>query len=212
MSTHITIETTTPEHDQDGYWSYDMTITIGETAHTIPCWKLATWLAAGAHQDIDGSGLANWGSSQPGGWRSLDSDSQSHGKPTVEISEEDEGKAIVSHSNDSVEIPIPADTDPDEFVEELQAAIDSAADAADPQEPDAAAVWQELPSYSEMENLPIRIGKVFGSDTVRVAYESGDGYESEDADDDEPSDELLEIATEKFKEEFRDEVRRAKED
>lgn len=208
----ITITTTDPEHDNDGYWSYEMSITVGEVEHLINCWKLATFLARGASQDIDGSGLQNWGSSQPGGWRVLDWDSQERGIPTVEAPT-DEGTVTVSNTGDSIEIPIPEGTDPAEFAEALQEAITEAADANDPEEPDAEAIWNEMLSIYEMEYAPVRTGRIYGSQEVFVAYEMPGGvYESEKADAEDPPEELLDLVLEKFKEEYAYQVRKAEED
>lgn len=46
-------------------------------------WAIGAWLAPGAHQDIDGSGLELWGDSQPGGWRTADGDGANTGTPRV---------------------------------------------------------------------------------------------------------------------------------
>lgn len=47
-------------------------------------WAMGAFLAPGAHQDIDGSGLALWGDSQPGGWRCADGDGAVSGKPQLQ--------------------------------------------------------------------------------------------------------------------------------
>lgn len=211
MKTPITITTTTPEHDQDGYWTYDMTLTVGETDHTIPCWKLATFLERGASADIDGSGLQLWGNSQPGGWRCLDGDSASTGKPSAGVDDEDESQIIVSNTNESITIPVPEGEDAEDFAERLQEEIDSAAESAEPAEPDAKAIWNEL-SREPMEGIPVRVGKAFGSREVFAAWESADEFTYEVADAENPCEELLEAVKAQFLEEFAHAIRREKED
>lgn len=207
----IKINTSTPEHTGDGYWGYTVTVEVDGTDHEIECWKLATWLARGASEDIDGSGLECWGNSQPGGWRVLDSDSQSRGKPDADHSET-EGFVTVGNSTDSIEIPVPAGEGADEFIVALQEAIDNAASEADPDEPEADEVWEELGRAAEMDDFPVRIGKAFGSSETFAVYETDDGFTLETADEDEPGEELEAVGLTKFREEFRDAVQRAKGD
>jgi hypothetical protein len=204
-TTDIEIETTTPEHTHDGYWDYEMTITVADKEYSINCWYLATWLERGASQDIDGSGLQNWGSSQPGGWRVKNWDGQSRGIPTADHSEND-GFVTVSNTNDSIEIKVPDGIDPDEFIEMLDAEIENAVNVNEPDEPEGDVIWEELGSYSEMENHPIRIGKIFGSNDIVLCYENSDGdYEFElnpDPDDVDAHDDIMAIIVNTFKEEY----------
>lgn len=46
-------------------------------------WKQCGWLAPGAHQDFDGSGLGIFGPEQRGGWHTCDGDGSSIGRPTI---------------------------------------------------------------------------------------------------------------------------------
>lgn len=51
---------------------------------TVGGWVNCGWLKPGANSDLDGSGLALWGNSQPGGWTQCDGDGQSDGRPWLE--------------------------------------------------------------------------------------------------------------------------------
>lgn len=206
----IQVTTTDTEHCFEGYWDYDMLIQVDEHEYKISCWKLATFLARGASQDIDGSGLENWGDSQPGGWRSLDFDSQCLGKPQVK--ESSEGCVTVSNANNEVEIAVPKGHCPEEFMTDLQQEIDQAAAGADPEEPDAEAVWNDLCSYNEMGHYPVRIGRVFGSAEVFVAWEDGEALDFERAGKEGPSEELRQTIVRQFKAEFKQAVERTEED
>jgi hypothetical protein len=209
----ITITTTTPEHSENGYWNYEMEIAIGDDTHSINCWKFATWLEAGASADIDGSGLRNWGNSQPGGWRVLNGDSQTTGIPRGWLSD-DKSAVELKAEGDSLTIQVPEGCDPDEFLEALEAAIEEAATEADPDEPDADDVWAEMPSYRTMDNYPVAIGKVFGSREVIVAWENPDGSHGFELapDPDDPCDELKDLVLSEFAAEYASKINRATED
>ena len=56
---------------------------VGEQTLRVAGWVLAGWLAPGASADLDGSGLANWGSSQPGGWSVCEGDGVVSGRVAV---------------------------------------------------------------------------------------------------------------------------------
>jgi hypothetical protein len=75
--------------------NYQVNMTIGDLRVVVNGWYNCGWIAPGASQDLDGSGLANWGSSQPGGWSVCDGDGQVSGRPTIEIGEDDDGAPCV---------------------------------------------------------------------------------------------------------------------
>lgn len=75
--------------------SYQVTMTIAGREPTVGGWYTCGWIAPGASQDLDGSGLANWGSSQPGGWSVCQGDGQVSGRPAVEVGEDDDGAPCV---------------------------------------------------------------------------------------------------------------------
>lgn len=58
-------------------------IRVADTELRATGWVLCGWLPVGASADLDGSGLALWGSSQPGGWTSCHGDGQCRGVPHV---------------------------------------------------------------------------------------------------------------------------------
>ena len=69
-----------------GQCSAEGTITLtiaGQEVASLACWAACGWLARGASQDLDGSGLALWGSAQPGGWSSCDGDGANTGRPRI---------------------------------------------------------------------------------------------------------------------------------
>lgn len=169
----ITITTTTPVHSRNGYWDYKMDIAIGGETYTLECWKLATFLECGAHQDIDGSGLQLWGDAQPGGWRCLDSDSQDRGNPTAKHSD-CTGYLTVSTSNESIEIPVPDGEDAEEFLERMEEALEAAVAANDVSEPDDEEIYEELEAcYNDV--LLTRIGRPYGSRQIFIGWKSEDG-------------------------------------
>lgn len=73
-----------PEEMGGGLYShYTTDLTVGDRTETIGGWMICGWIQAGASADLDGSGLANWGSSQPGGWSCCDSDGGTRGQIEV---------------------------------------------------------------------------------------------------------------------------------
>lgn len=84
-----------PERLGDGcYCDYTVELTVGDHTYELPGWAVCGWLRPGAHADLDGSGLANWGSSQPGGWTSCAGDGATNGKPRVDDSPAEYGDPI----------------------------------------------------------------------------------------------------------------------
>lgn len=76
----------------DGYAAaeYQIDLHVGDHVITLDCWAHVGWLVPGANADLDGSGLALWGSSQPGGWSVCDGDGQTSGRPTCDGTSGDE--------------------------------------------------------------------------------------------------------------------------
>jgi len=91
----ITIEQTdTPSLDNMYgdccYAEADYTLTIDGVIFRLPrWWALCGWIQPGASADLDGYGLAQWGSSQPGGWSCCDSDGAYTGRYTLSHSPAD---------------------------------------------------------------------------------------------------------------------------
>ena len=95
MNTNITatLEITDEGSEYGGQYQSTYTVRLfadgkqigknGDVIADAEGWAIGAWLAPGAHQDIDGSGLALWGDSQPGGWRTADGDGASTGIPRV---------------------------------------------------------------------------------------------------------------------------------
>ena len=63
---------------------------VGDAPAPVSGWAIGAWLAPGAHQDIDGSGLAMWGDSQPGGWSTAHGDGVTTGCPRPYIAHDSE--------------------------------------------------------------------------------------------------------------------------
>lgn len=77
MLTEISIKevsTVSLSHTNYCTGEYTVTLKIGDHEVSVDGWCVAGWLAPGASQDLDGSGLALWGDSQPGGWSHRHSD------------------------------------------------------------------------------------------------------------------------------------------
>ena len=69
------------------YADYSILLSVGPKSAKVGGWRCCGWVLPGASQDLDGSGLRNWGDSQPGFWSQTDSDGQLSGKPHVGPSE-----------------------------------------------------------------------------------------------------------------------------
>lgn len=84
-----------PERLGDGcYCDYVVELTVGEHTYQLDGWAVCGWLRPGAHADLDGSGLANWGSSQPGGWTSCGGDGATNGLPRVSLYDGEYGDSV----------------------------------------------------------------------------------------------------------------------
>lgn len=92
------VDVDTCDEISEGYCSREYTIEIainGRTLGTVKGWQHVGWIAPGANEDIDGSGLANWGSSQPGGWSVCDGDGQCSGNVQAwDKTDDDHGSTI----------------------------------------------------------------------------------------------------------------------
>ena len=75
-----------PGEISDGYCASEYTIglTVGGKEYSLDGWVVCGWLRPGASTDHDGSGLTNWGDSQPGGWSFTDRDGNVGGRPRVD--------------------------------------------------------------------------------------------------------------------------------
>jgi hypothetical protein len=150
MTRQIEIETTQPivsarpiDEDYslavDDHWPmYEAHITVdGLYLGSVRGWKFCGHLKPGAHADIDGSGLALWGDSQPGGWRVLDSDGEFCGLPRCRVDYGDEELMVVSGDNLGGGLEIRwadigcTDDDAEEVAERLSDALAAAAPTVD---------------------------------------------------------------------------------
>jgi hypothetical protein len=91
-----------------GYCNYIVGLDLTIDGHTksveIEGWVVCGFLAPGANQDLNGSGLSQWGSSQPGGWSVCDSDSQQSGLPRADENSQGESVTILAGDNFSGEV------------------------------------------------------------------------------------------------------------
>lgn len=112
------------------YADHTVRIAVGEKTLDVTGWVCCGWLTPGANQNLDGSGLANWGDSQPGGWSVCDGDGASTGRVrTSDPRQPDAFSAIVvgADNNESVSV-WPAD------VPEWDAAVTAARAAGESEE------------------------------------------------------------------------------
>lgn len=196
-----------PTHNGDGYWGYEIEVTVGDETQFLECWKLASFLEAGASCNLDGSGLALYGNSQPGGWVCLDSDGADTGAPRARIGA---GGVEVLTPNESILFDLPDGTDLEEVLDQLEKELELVAAEADLDEPNAYHVWDELGSWAKMDHLPVRIGRPYGSRAVWIAWLNYDGvYQAEEWDWDAPED-LERVALAKLAEDLNDAASRAR--
>lgn len=193
-----------------GYGSADYTVTlaVGEHEVTVPAWAHCGWLAPGAHADLDGSGLAVWGDSQPGGWSVCDGDGAYSGRVRVIDDRDPEPADPITVGADhlgSVEIEpeivpewaaalaavaaAPEDSDErseredeaSDVREEIVEAIKAALDRVliDVDPPTAEEVWDALGSRAEVDGAPrVRVGRWLGCPLVAWRTETGCCYDS----------------------------------
>jgi hypothetical protein len=180
--------------------STEIRLSIGEAELVARGWRLCGYLARGAHADLDGSGLANWGSSQPGGWTCCDGDGQTSGTVRaacdglqiyMDVGDGGESSArldigallglddaesarLVDHCDDALAA----------LVDRIDAAIDGL-DLSIP-EPTADDAWDELGDDAEV--VPgVRVGSPWQAGVVvvvedddgdRTVYLAGESWES----------------------------------
>ena len=177
------------------YAHYRLPLTVGAASRTVPGWLCCGWIAPGASQGLDGYGLRNWGSSQPGGWQVCNGDGAFSGCASAEA----DGAVIVIHvpegcARDTADITI-ADilglapewqavierhlADHDTIADALQrlaADITEAIKYADVflDEPDADDLWDELGCRSELSECEsVRVGSFGGAHWVIVENKDG---------------------------------------
>ena len=193
----------------EGYGSVDyrVTLAVGEHRVDIDCWGHCGWLAPGASADIDGSGLAAWGDSQPGGWSVCDGDGAYDGRPRVIADRSPEcGDPVCVGATHLGAQEITPDMvpgwaaalaalaatpeDAGEWVDresdaaDIRAAVAEAIGAAlavadaDCPEPSAAEVWDALGSTAEVDGVDcVRVGRWIGCPLV--AWRAGERIEYE---------------------------------
>jgi hypothetical protein len=189
----LTVSCTDADHDgveEVGgglYSDYTVHLTIDGQTHIIGGWVVCGWIQAGASQDLDGRGLANWGTSQRGGWRCCDSDGTVRGNPTVESADysvtirpgygrpgsvdltiadllgltEAEQTIIAEHLN--LDDPLAA------LAERIEDALSSADRGVS--EPDGEDVWDALSGGEEVVKDAVRVGKWGGYALVSVLHD-----------------------------------------
>jgi hypothetical protein len=189
------------------YANYTLPLTVGAASRTVPGWMCCGWIAPGASADLDGSGLRNWGSSQPGGWSVCDGDGAFSGRAHAEASDgavsihEPEGcprdtaditvaeilglpaecqATIEAHLSDDIEDSMA------ELADEITEVIEYASVSIDA--PDADDLWDELGCRSELSDCEsVRVGDFGGAHFVVIEDAEGNrasyhGHESwEDA-------------------------------
>jgi hypothetical protein len=170
---------------------YEVAIRIGEWSATVGGWVICGWVQPGAHADLDGSGLALWGNSQPGGWSWCHGGGGASGRPRVDDSYArdvgepiyipgGEGMADAEISPDDVPAwrsAIERD-DPDEaerirveLAEAIQAGIDAALEDMDgPAEPDVDEVFENadvIESYAgDLDGVRLDLAEYQGAGIV----------------------------------------------
>ena len=183
-----------PVDDIDGalYADWSADVTVGPVTRTVQGWMHCGWLQPGASCDLDGSGLANWRASQPGGWSACDGDGAFHGVPMARIC----GAGVTLHCAEGrrgakgitvAELLGLGEQDQQVIEEHLVDVIGDAVDAlADGitsaidgcrrgvKEPDADAVWEALGAGAAVRDCDaVRVGYWGGTWLVAVEYQDG---------------------------------------
>ena len=189
------------------YADYTLPMTVGAASRTVPGWVCCGWIAPGASADLDGSGLRNWGDSQPGGWSVCDGDGAFSGRAHAKADE----AVIVIHepegcARDTADITVseilglPAEcqaTIEAHLADEIEDALatlageiteDIARADVSIDEPDADDLWDELGCRAELSECEsVRVGDFGGAHFVVIEDADGErtsyhGHESwEDA-------------------------------
>lgn len=190
----VTVECEEPDINECGgmtFADHDATIRVGAAECEARCWSYVGWLARGASADLDGSGLALWGDSQPGGWSVCDSDGQCSGRVRAEsdrngvhIYAAEGGRDTYLEAATILGMPSAAAViadhlDIDDALARLARRISDAADSARPSvpEPDADDIWEELGAGAEVECTDgrVRAGRPWGESLVLIVVEDEDG-------------------------------------
>ena len=199
MSIEVKITAETPDITdiKDGYADFTTTLVlddgVGSATVEIECWLRCGWLPPGSHQNLDGSGLANWGDSQPGGWECLESDGQGKGIPDVIRDDEcqeirldtiSSGARIHPFGAWKAALDVAESDDAFERLEDIYYSICDAIEAAIEQhswphvdEPSAEQVFDELKTVEldvEIDNAEIRAGNWRGCGMVLVLEHDGE--------------------------------------
>ena len=189
------------------YANYTLPLTVGAASRTVPGWLCCGYIAPGASQDLDGSGLRNWGDSQPGGWSVCDGDGAFSGRAyakadkAVIVIHVPEGCTRQTDVVTAAEIlGLPAECqatmeahlahDIEDTMHELAGEITDAIADADVSidAPDADDLWDELGCRAELSECEsVRVGDFGGAHFVVIEDADGErtsyhGHESwEDA-------------------------------
>lgn len=192
------------------YANYTIKLSIAGREIEITGWRVGGWLAPGASADLDGSGLAQWGSNQPGGWSECEGDGQFSGDPEVEVKQDRATGApilrIISGQGGpdttltcadvGIAWPDPDGADDDQYDDiiaaaeaAMQALRETLADAIEaaipgsPAEPSPIAIWYALDAERGAEACPVRVGDYLGTNNPRVVVCNNDRYTSYHPDD-----------------------------
>ena len=184
-------EADTPESMGGGcYCDWTVDLIVDGAEHNLGGWNVCGWLAPGASQDLDGSGLALWGSSQPGGWTSCDSDGSGRGYPIARYEaetnyDEDDNEFVtivitVSASDNRGEVYEFAFEGSESEAETLCEAISEALKDANPgcDEPDSETIFDDIDddAFNFGSDYPIRFGDWNDAGKV-LAWKVGDEYD-----------------------------------
>lgn len=148
----------------DGYASAMVEVSLdgAELCQSRVYWTIG-FLAAGASQDIDGSGLSLWGSSQPGGWRAVHGGSGEDGRD----GRLETGAAVAGALVARGEL---AEEDVNDVVDEVRGWY-----FGELVEPTADEVWEALESGRSRDDDQWRVGRLCGLNTPLLAWVDEDG-------------------------------------
>lgn len=180
-------EADTPESMGGGcYCDWTVDLIVAGEEHNLNGWNVCGWLAPGANQDLNGSGLALWGDSQPGGWTSCDDDGSQRGYPTADYEVEDndddtESIIITVSSSDNCDKVYEFEFDGTEAeAESLCDKISEALREANPgcDEPDSETIFDDIDydAFNFGSDYPIRFGDWNDAGKV-LAWKVGDEYD-----------------------------------
>jgi hypothetical protein len=191
----LTVSCTDADHDSPEetggglYSNYTTELPVGTHTSIVGGWMVCGWIAAGASADLDGSGLANWGSSQPGGWSCCDSDGACGGNPSV--SSDDYGVTVTAGDGRTGDMKITIAsllglTEAEQTIieehlilyrplaalaSEIRSALDEMSRGVS--EPSADELWDEM-SHDEVVEDRVRVGSFGGYPVVVICNSDGD--------------------------------------